>query len=357
MRITAGLRYSYEEKEYTVSGQAFLDVFGDAEGTIAAIPPFNDVDDLNASTIAVTVQQFDQLTAKDDWDNVSGRLAFDWDVSDDVMLFAALATGFKSGGFTGSPSSSSRAGVSFEPEYAINFELGAKAYLLDQRMRLNASLFTTDYDDLQVTFFTVPLGSAAAFGEFFTENASSAKINGFELELLAMPTDLFEIGGSIAFLDAEYEDFLTQTVVQGTPCSSSDAVLEDPNDITQGCRLDFSGNKLRQAPELTVNLFARYAWELGSGATVTGKVDYRYQDDSFYDPDNNPITVIPSYSLVDARVAYTSSSGAYELALWGKNLGDEEYVRHIYSQRGGTIAFANYGAPRQVGLTFTYNYE
>ncbi len=356
MRITAGLRYSYEEKEYTVSGQAFLDVFGDAQGTIDAlgIPNF---DVLNSTTIAVVVQQYDALTAKDDWDNVSGRLAFDWDVTDDVMLFAALATGFKSGGFTGSPSAASRAGVSFDNEDALNFEVGTKAFFLDQRLRLNASLFTTDYDDLQVTFFTVPLGSAAAFGEFFTENASSAKINGFELELLAMPTDLFEIGGSIAILDAEYEDFLTQTVVQGTPCSSSDAVLEDPNDITQGCRLDFSGNKLRQAPELTVNLFARYAWELGSGATVAAKVDYRYQDESFYDPDNNPITVIPDYSLVDARVAYTSPSGAYELALWGKNIGDEEYVRHIYSQRGGTISFANYGAPRQVGFTFTYNYE
>ena len=39
------------------------------------------------------------------------------------------------------------------------------------------------------------------------------------------------------------------------------------------------------------------------------------------------------------------------------DIGDEEYVRHIYSQRGGSISFANYGAPRQVGLTFTYNYE
>ena len=356
MRITAGLRYSYEEKEYTVSGQAFLDIFGDAAGTIAAlgIPNF---DVLNSTPIAVTVQQFDQLTAKDDWDNVSGRLAFDWDVSDDVMLFAALATGFKSGGFTGSPSAASRAGVSFEPEEAINFEVGAKAYLLDQRVRLNASLFTTDYDDLQVTFFTVPLGSAAAFGEFFTENASSAKINGFEVELLALPTDQFEIGGSVAFLDTEYEDFLTQTVVDGSRCTGSNAVLEDPNDITQGCRLNFSGNKLRQAPELTVNLFARYAWELGSGATVAAKVDYRYQDESFYDPDNNAITLIPDYSLVDARLAYTSASGAYELALWGKNIGDEEYVMHIFSQRGGSISFANYGAPRQVGFTFTYNYE
>ena len=115
--------------------------------------------------------------------------------------------------------------------------------------------------------------------------------------------------------------------------------------------------RLRQAPELSVNLFARYVWDLGTGATIVAKADYRYQDESFYDPDNNPITLVPDYSLVDARLAYTSPAGAHEIALWGKNLGDEDYVRHIYSQRGGTISFANYGAPRQVGLTYTYNYE
>jgi iron complex outermembrane receptor protein len=356
MSITAGLRYTYEEKEYTVSGQAFLDACGDAIGTLACtgIPT---IDILNSTAIAVVVQQFDPLTAKDDWDNISGRLAFDWDVSDDVMLYAALATGFKSGGFTGSPSSDSRAGVPFDNEDALNIEVGVKSYLADQRVRLNASLFTTDYDDLQVTFFTVPLGSAAAFGEFFTENASSAKINGLEIELLALPSDQFEIGGSVAFLDTEYEDFLTKTVVAPSRCTGSNAVPVDPNDPSQGCTLDFSGNTLRQAPEFTVNLFARYQWEFGSGANIVGKVDYRYQDESFYDPDNNPITLIPDYSLVDARLAYSSPTGAHELSLWGKNLTDEEYVRHIYSQRGGTISFANYGAPRQVGLTYTYSYQ
>ena len=356
MSLTAGLRYSYEEKEYTVSGQAFLDIFGDAIGTITALG-IPSIDILNTTAIAVVVQQFDPLTAKDDWDNVSGRLAFDWNVSDDVMLFATLATGFKSGGFTGSPSSSARAGVSFDPEEALNFEVGIKSYLMDQRLRLNASAFTTDYDDLQVTFFTVPLGSAAAFGEFFTENASSARINGLEIEFLALPTDNFEIGGHLAFLDTEYKDFLTRTIVAPSRCGGSNAVPVDPNDPGQGCRLNFSGNKLRQAPEFSVNLFAKYQWELQSGAAISAKVDYRYQDDSFYDPDNNPITVIPSYSLVDARVAWRSPGEAFEVAVWGKNIGDEEYVRHIYSQRGGTISFANYGPPRQVGLTFTYSYE
>ncbi|HZD52875.1 MAG TPA: TonB-dependent receptor, partial [Woeseiaceae bacterium] len=200
MRFTAGLRYSSEEKEYTVSGQAFLDIFGDAEGTIAALG-IPSIDVLNATAIAVVVQEFDELTAKDDWDNVSGRVALEWDASDDVMLFGTVSTGFKSGGFTGSPSSAARAGVSFEPENALNFELGTKALFLDQRLRLNASLFTTDYDDLQVTFFTVPLGSAAAFGEFFTENASSARIKGLEVEFLAIPGNAFDVGGSVAVLD------------------------------------------------------------------------------------------------------------------------------------------------------------
>ena len=356
MRLTAGLRYSAEEKEYTVSGQAFLDLFGDAQGTITALG-IPSIDILNSTAIAVTVQQFDQLTAKDDWNNVSGRIALDWDVSDNVMLFGTVSTGFKSGGFTGSPSSAARAGNSFEPEEALNFEVGIKSYLLDQRLRLNASAFTTDYDDLQVTFFTIPIGSAAAFGEFFTENASSARINGLEAEFLALPNDNFEFGGSIAILDTEYMDFLTETVVDPARCGGADAVPVDLNDPAQGCRLDFSGNQLRQAPELSANLFARYLWELDSGATIAAKGDYRYQDDSFYDPDENPLTIIPSYTLFDASVTYSSASDAWSLSLWGKNLGDEEYVRHIYSQRGGTVTFANYGPPRQIGFTFTYRYE
>jgi len=355
MRVTGGLRYSYEEKEYTVSGQAFLDVFGDAESTMAALGIPN-IDILNSTAIAVVIQNFDELTVKDDWNNVSGRLAFDWDISDDVLFYASLATGFKSGGFTGSPTTAAIASNAFDPEEAISLEVGIKSLLLDRRLQINASAFTTDYDDLQVTFFTVPLGSSATFGEFFTENASSAEINGLEVEFLALPANSFEIGGSVAFLDTEYTDFLTETIVTPSRCTGSNAVFVDPDDVSKGCQLDFSGNDLRQAPEFTANLFAKYTFDLASGGAIAALVDVRYQDDSFYDPDNNPITLIPSYTLVDARLAFTSASGAWEVALWAKNLTDEDYVTHIFSQRGGTVSFANFGPPRQVGLTFTYDY-
>ena len=244
----------------------------------------------------------------------------------------------------------------FDPEDAINFEAGFKSLLLDRRLQINTTAFLTNYDDLQVTFFTVPLGSSATFGEFFTENASSAKIQGLEIEFLALPAESFEIGGSLAFLDTEYEDFLTETVVAPNRCTAGDAVFVDPDDISQGCRLDFSGNDLRQAPEFSANLFAKYTWAMPSGSTLAFKVDTRYQDDSFYDPDSSPLTLIPSYTLVDASIAYTSASGAWRVALWAKNLTDEDYVTHIFSQRGGTVSFANYGPPQQLGLTFTYDY-
>ncbi|MEE8495752.1 MAG: TonB-dependent receptor, partial [Xanthomonadales bacterium] len=336
-------------------GQAFLDVFGDAQTTVDVLG-MPSIAFLNTTGIAVVIQNFDQLTVKDDWNNISGRLAFDWDVAEDVLAYASVATGFKSGGFTGSPTTAAIAQNAFEPEEAINFEAGFKSLLLDRRLQVNATAFLTNYDDLQVTFFTVPLGSSATFGEFFTENASSAKIQGLEIEFLALPVQSFEIGGWVAFLDTEYEDFLTETVVAPNRCTSSDAVFVDPGDISQGCRLDFSGNNLRQAPEFSANLFAKYTWGLSSGAMLAAKVDARYQDDSFYDPDSSPITLIPSYTLVDASIAYTSAGGAWKIALWAKNLTDEDYVTHIFSQRGGTVSFASYGPPKQVGLTFTYNY-
>ncbi|MCF7982631.1 MAG: TonB-dependent receptor [Pseudomonadales bacterium] len=356
MRLTLGLRYSEEEKEYTASGQAFLDAFVDAQGTLAATGIPN-IDVLNSTAISVTVQNFDPITTEDDWENVSGRIAFDWDLTDDTLFYASAATGFKSGGFTGTPSSPSVASTPFDPEEALNLEVGIKSLFFNRRLQLNASAFWTDYDELQVTFYTVPLGSAVAFGEFFTENASSATIKGFELELQAYPTDELQVGGSIAYLDSEYEDFLTSTVVDGGGgrCDGGNAVLQIAGDPTQGCQLDFSGKNLRQAPELTAYLYTKYLWTLDSGANISAKIDLRYQDESFYDPDNNDTTLIPSYSLINARLAYGSANGRWEIALWGKNINDKDYVTHIYSQRGGSISFANYGPPRQYGLTFTYS--
>lgn len=310
MNLTGGLRYSYDEKKILVSNVRF-------------------------SGIPLLLQAFDPTTAKEDWNNVSGRLALDYNINDDVMVYGSISSGFKSGGFTGAASTQERATTPFDEETAISYEIGLKGLWANSRLQTNMAAFFTDYDDLQVTRFFQPEGGT--FGEFITENAGKAEIKGFELEVVGLLTDNFEVGGSFAYLDAEYTEFFGTPSVTGTG--------------------DFSGNVMRQAPEYSFYVYARYTFTLQNASQISAKVDYAYQDDMFFDPNNNPITIAPSYDLWNARLAWTSASARWEVAGWIKNIGDEDYIHHTFSQRGSRIAFGRFGPPRHYGVTVTYNYS
>lgn len=337
-KVTVGLRYSYEEKDVAFQG---------------------DVDD-GIAPVGVFIQENFSITANDDWSNVSGRVVVDYQMDDDVMLYGSISNGFKSGGFIGSPSTPARAAQSFDEETAINYEFGFKTFMLDSTLKLNGAIFFTDYEDLQVTRFAQLADNPTnAFGEFITENAASAEIQGIELEFAWMATEDLEFGGSYAYLDATYQDF-TPNVANLAPgggtqacAAGSTAVSNNPAD---GCIPDFSGNDLRQAPENMTHLYARYHHDMGSSGMLKAKLSYRFQDDSFYDPDNNDITVIPDYTIWDAQVTWTDVDENWMVTAWVKNLGDEEYRTHVYSQRNSQIAFANFGAPRTVGVTVEYSF-
>ena len=314
--LTAGLRYSYEEKEITVAAE-----------------------NLNANPAAVLLRgaPFGPVTAEEDFGNLTWRLALDYRVTDDALLYGSVSTGFKSGGFTGSASTEEVATTPFSEETAISYEAGIKSKWAGDRLLFNGLAFFTDYEDLQVTRFFQPVG--ASFGEFITENAGAAEIFGVELEFVALLTDWLEVGGNYAFLDAEFTDF------QGLPSIAADGTVTDPG--------DFNGNALRLAPENTASLFIKAGTELSNGGSILGKLKYRFQDDMFFDPDNNPINVSPSYSLVDLWAAYTTPGERFEFKFWVNNLTDEEYVTHGFTQRGSRIAFGLFGEPRSWGLTVT----
>jgi len=109
-------------------------------------------------------------------------------------------------------------------------------------------------------------------------------------------------------------------------------------------------------PDHPVYMYGKYTLELEDGSSLVAKVNYRYQSLSYYDPNNNDITTIPAYDLWDARIAWNSPDGRWELAGWVKNISNEEYRTHVFSQRGSRIAFALFGAPRTYGLTGTFTF-
>ena len=308
--LTGGVRYSYEEKDILVSNDRFSG------------PP-------------LLLRAFDPATASESWNNVSGRVAADYALSDNAMAYASISTGFKSGGFTGAATTVEVATTPFDEETAISYEVGLKGLWANRRLQTNIAAFFTDYDDLQVTRFFQPEGSG--FGQFITENAGKAEIKGAELEVVGLLTDSWELGGNFAWLDAEFTEFT------GTPAATGDS--------------DFSGNRLRQAPEYSVYLYTSYTIRLANFGSIAAKVDYAYQDDMFFDPDVNPITIAPSYSLWNARLAWTSTDDTWEIAGWIKNISDKDYIHHTFSQRGSRIAFARFGPPRHYGVTLTYNFS
>lgn len=315
LTFTGGLRFSNETKDITVSARKLTE---------------------NDKQLLLVGAPFDPTSASEDFSNVSWKASLDYRVNEDVLVYGNLSTGFKSGGFTGSASTARQATTPFDSEQALSFEAGIKSRLADNRMLFNALAFTTQYEDLQVTRFYQPIGST--LGEFITENAGKAEIQGAEIEVVGLASDNFEVGGNLAWLNAEFVDFQGQ--------------------VGRGSRkTDFNGNKLRLAPEMTFSFYVQGDFDMDNGAKVTGKAKYRYQDDMFFDPDNNPITVSPAHSIVDVWLAYTTPDQRVEFKAFVKNATGEEYVTHAFSQRGSEIAFGLYGPPMTYGISATYKFN
>lgn len=258
-----------------------------------------------------------------DFRNLSGRLVFNYNVSNDLMYYGGVTTGFKGGGIQ-----STSDGVSkYDEEKLVSYEAGFKAQLADGRLRINGSAFRYDYKDLQVFAFVIING----VGFSTISNAADARIYGAELEVQWLPIDNLFLNLGMGLLRTKYEDFV----------------------IPAG---DFSGNEIPMSPELTLNGLAQYDVPMGSRGDIRVQVDFNYQDDVYFDSLNNPLLSQDSYTLYNARVSWHSADERWEVAAFGRNLTDEEYM--VY---GFDLSFFGFheqmlGSPRSYGIELSYHH-
>ena len=321
--LTVGARYTYDEKE-TESTSVNC-------GNNQDVPGFEDYPacDGVGGSLRIIAQTFN-VKAEDDWSDFSPKASLQWRQTDDVMWFATVAKGFKSGGFGGAPGTPEQATTPVDEETAWNYELGMKGDFFDNSLRFNATAFYTDYEDLQIVRFG-PTEANPEFGSFITDNIGSAEIYGVEMEATWYPTENLMLYANYAYLDTEVDDL----VIAGA-----------------GGDVDVSGSDLRQAPENKGSLTASYDVPLNSGANLNFRVDYTYVDEQINDYLQQK-TVIEEMSLVDARASWTSSDGNWKFALWGKNLTEDEYISHSYVIGPGVIGV--WGAPRTYGASVTWS--
>jgi iron complex outermembrane receptor protein len=310
--VTLGGRQTWEEKKIRRTG------------TPSALTPARNYD----------------FEAGEDWSAFTFRAGAEWQATEDIFIYATVSEGFKSGGYQGLAGNELIASTPFDPEEATLYELGFKTDWLDNRLRLNAAIFYTDYTDLQILQLLVPEGAVpGTTGTLITQNAADADIEGVEVEFIVKPIDNLTIQGSYTHLKTEFANFFIPDGFR-------------PPDLGGATPVDRTGNELRNAPKHAFNVLVRYDWQLPNGAAMSLQGDWRYKDKVYQDPDVLEFSAVPSYDVVDFRASYLFPNGNFETTLWMRNAFDEDYFLHNWPLQGSGQATP--APPRTYGVTITW---
>ena len=313
LTVSVGARYTDEKRDFTATAALEeLATFGVPSAPLYAFP------DLNLSE-----------------DAFSWRIGADYQATENILLYANASRGFKSGGFNGGflsldPTEAQAQTMPYEAEYLTAYEAGFKSDLLENRLRLNGSIFMNDFEDLQVlTLLNRGPGSTPLQ---VLDNASDAKVLGAEFDAIFYPAENFLLNLTASFLDSELQNFQS---AGGT---------------------DLSGNRLAKTPSRSLSGLARYDHNLGELGSVYLQGSFAYKSEIFFSPENNPLTSQKAYKLVNARLGYEAESGNWGAAIFANNLSDEEYLFNSTNLSDFGIVTQYYGAPRSYGVELTVDF-
>lgn len=247
--------------------------------------------------------------------------------SPDVMAYATVSKGFKSGGFNDALSAAD--GIAFGPESLWNYEAGLKTQFLDRRLVVNAAVYYMDWSRIQLA----EDNAATPIYDPVILNAGKAHSQGVEIEVTARPTERWTLGGNLSVQDARFD----------------------------GGHLapDVPLNHMPYAPAYTADLNAEYRFPLQGWGTVSVYGEYQMRGRTYLTNDDDPDGVVGSYGLLDLRLSLESSDERWRITLWGKNLADTVYEERIFdlSQQDQVgQKFIILGEPRTFGVELKLSY-
>lgn len=243
------------------------------------------------------------------------RASLDYKFTDDVLGYLSYNRGFKSAGYNvdkvGAPP--------YNTEELESYEVGAKTQFFDRRIRLNASGFYYNYDNIQVVRFES--GTAAVY------NGATARVFGTDVDLDVAVTRGLTVNAGVEFLRDYFRAFpCADHFVGGAAVSSpacTDSLLPSLPYLASA-----AGNRLPYTPTISATFGLNYQSPLFEGVGDFS-VEDAYNSGYFPEPDNHLRQ--PSYSVVNASAKWTAPKDRYFVRLWGKNLADKRYTLQLSS--------------------------
>ncbi|KXU32132.1 TonB-dependent receptor [Sphingobium sp. 22B] len=344
LRVTGGLRYTSDKKEdiggrnVTFSGCPATLPADACQGGIFGAYPNATADELAALLPGFSISSND---VKGKWDKLTYLARVDADLAEDVLGYASISTGFKSGNIQ------DNAGLT-DPETLTNYEVGLKSRFLDRRVTLNLAAYYSDFKGYQVNqavTFRDDAGNVVR-SQMITQNAKGAKAYGLEAEMVANLTDSDRLQFSGTLQKTKLEEL-----------ESVDGRLYDGGKLSSIAQL--KGNELAHAPRFSATLSYEHDFELASGAKITPRFTTHYETKSwlsyfngdanpFVNP-NDPADNMPNRGTNgtdwDRQKAYFRSDASIRFVSPDQKYSVEAFVQNIENGKIRTGA-GSFGAPR-----------
>lgn len=322
--VEYGIRFSKEEKTATLNQFYSSDT--------AILLPLLDVREYSAN-----------LARKED--NTAQRVSLNFEPSDELGIFLHWARGFRGGGFNAFSFTGERETLEFEPETATDWGLDFKTTWLDNRLRLNVSLFRLEVDDFQVL-----VGQSnergVGLGTSTVENASKARSQGVEADMTWLVTNWFTLFSTLGVNDTEYLDFTTNRCFPDNPNTDGD---DDP-------RCDATGKPFPLTPKYTATMLGMTTIPLSrSGLVMQVGGGFDFQTEQFANTSLDPRYITDDVTRWRATIGIGNVLQGWSFRIQGENLTNEIVnIRQGQIVRGAVVEGVE--APRTIYGSFRYNF-
>ncbi len=317
--VLGGLRWTRDEKTQD------LETFFDNRAGVATLFGLAPLGGIAPVVSAANPANVAPLSYDESWSELTPRVGVDFKARDGLMFYGTYARGFKSGGF-GARATPLAPIEPYDPETVDTYEVGVKSQFADDRVRLNAAAFYSQYKDIQLLILD------PATAQFETRNGGDNRVQGIEVELRARPTDGFDLTMSAGWLDNEYTSFAGVAQID-------------------------EGDKLPNSPEYTFDVGAEYRWAIANEGTLGLRADWNYRAEHWFQALNNPLDRQGGFGLLSARATLDFPREGIVIGIYGLNLTDKVYFTTRNDTRGDLgVATGNYAPGREYGIDLSYRF-